>query len=517
MKIVQISTRDIRGGAAIAAYRLHQSLQQLGQDSTMAVRWKASIDPTVLQVTAQGLEVEAQAPEWQVIQRRYLDRNLTSRARTLFSASYPGFDLTALGAIAQADVLHLHWVSQLVSPPTLHQLLALGKPVVWTLHDMAPFTGGCHYASGCVGYQDSCSPCPQLRQDPYGLPAAALQDRLALLANYDNLTLVTPSQWLAEVARQSRLFGDRPIHVIPNPIETDVFQPLPLPAAKRRLGLIPSAFTFVAQSSNESRKEFSQLLGAIRRALQNESFRAAADNGKIQFLFFGNLSQPLEAPDIPHRHIGWRGTARKLAELYAAGDAFILPSLEDNLPNVMLESISCGTPLIAFDVGGMPDVIQPEKTGWLVPVGDFEQLAQRLVEVALQPETASALRPCCREEAEAHYAMPVIGQRFVDLYGSLLAHSGGVSPSHDDDAGGAIARFDATLGPHYEAIHKPVLFHALVREAEERQLLERHLQLVQAQLAEREQWIAAMESSKFWRLRSLWFWIKKRLGLPADE
>ncbi|MBD1912359.1 MULTISPECIES: glycosyltransferase family 4 protein [unclassified Leptolyngbya] len=537
MKIVQVNTRDIRGGAALAAYRLHKSLRQLGQDSRMAVRWKVSTDPTVLEVTSQALELELQSPEWLAIQRRYLNRNLTNRAKTLFTAAYPGLDLTSVEAIAQADIIHLHWVSQFISPTSLKALLELGKPVVWTLHDMAPFTGGCHYSSGCSGYTDNCAPCPQLQNDPYHLPSAVLQDKLELLAHVPNLTIVTPSRWMAQEARQSRLLGNCPIHVIPNPIETDVFRPLGKPAARRRLGLKPGAFTFIAQSSIESRKEFPQVLEAIRRALQNGKFRAAANAGKIQFLFFGNISHPLDAPDIPYVHVGFCNSPQKLAELYSAADAFILPSLEDNLPNVMLEAISCGTPLIGFDVGGMPDVIRSGKTGWLAPVGDFKRMAELIVDCVLQREASVAMQSLCREIAETEYSMPVIGQRFLALYESLLqSSSNGSSSSTSSNSGGtatlvntvltetvsppvqtSLAGFNATLGEHYEAIHKPVLVHALLHDTQELQTQERRIQFLEAEMTQKNQLIEAMETSKFWKLRGLWFRIKRRLGLPAEE
>lgn len=538
MKIVQVNTRDVRGGAAKAAYRLHQALQQAGEDCQMVVRWQTIVDDSVLGVTDQTLEMEADDPAWQTIQQRYLSRNLTGRARTLFNLPYPGFDLSSVAAIAQADIIHLHWVAQFLSPSSLKKLLDLGKPVVWTLHDMWPFTGGCHYASGCDGYTQSCAACPQLRDDPYGLPQAVLQDRLAALKGYDNLTIVTPSRWLAEVARSSAVLGDRRIEVIPNPIETEAYQPLAKNRMRKRLGIAPNAFTFVAQSSIESRKEFPKLISAIRMALNRPKLRAMADAGKLHFLFFGSQSEPLDAPDIPFTHVGWCNTRRKLIELYSAGDVFILPSLEDNLPNVMLESISCGTPLMAFDVGGMPDVIQPGKTGWLAPVGNFGELAKLIVECATNSEESRALQPLCRQEAEAHYSMEVIAQRFLGLYREVLQPSSSkaslgrsagtatmaIAPSkaasttlEASAVAPSLASFDATMGDHFAAIHEPVLMRSLLKDSQERLMLQRQLELTREALAQQSQTIEAMESSKFWKLRNRWFQLKRRLGLPADD
>jgi len=549
MKIVQVNTRDVRGGAARAAYRLHQALQQAQQDCRMVVRWKTIDDNSVIEVTHQQLELEHDAPTWQSIQQRYINRNLSSQARTIFSLAYPGFDLTGLEAIAQADIIHLHWVALFLSPTSLQKLLALGKPVVWTFHDMWPFTGGCHYASGCQGYTQTCAACPQLRDDPFNLPQAVLQDRIQLLSGYDNLTVVTPSQWLASVVRQSTLFGDHRVEVIPNPIETDLYQPLEKSHARKLLGVPPHAFTVVAQSSSESRKEFPQLVAAIQQALQDPRMRAAVDAGQLHFLFFGGHSDLLETLDFPFTYVGWSHQTSKLAEFYSAGDMFILPSLEDNLPNVMLESISCGTPILAFDVGGMPDVVQPQKTGWLVPAGDFDQLAKTLVEAVLNPDACYRMQPLCRQVAETQYGMGVIAQRFLALYEDLLhaapaRNLSGSGPGQMDEyrvnavgAGEAIAAtatlsppigvsqepelsladFEGNIGSHTAAVYESVLMRTLLQASQEEVAMYGRLKQLEAEVADRDRTIEAMKTSKFWKLRGRWFKIKRRLGLPDNE
>ncbi len=172
---------------------------------------------------------------FELIQDQYLNRNRTELSNTFFSLSYPGWDISRLPLAQAADVINLHWVADFQSPPTLKRLFEVGKPVVWTLHDQWAFTGGCHYSAGCEGYRSSCTGCPQLREDPYDLPAAILGDKLDAFRNA-KLTIVTPSHWMAECARSSRAFRDVPVRVIPNGLETDIFQPASKARAKTELG-----------------------------------------------------------------------------------------------------------------------------------------------------------------------------------------------------------------------------------------------------------------------------------------
>jgi len=182
MKVVHISTYDTAGGAARAAYRLHRGLRDGGVDSRMLVRYKRSDDPFVA-TAAPGTasKEEEQAFFCQAaIQDQAINANRTEISNTLFSISYPGYDLSAASLIREADVIHLHWICYYQSPMTIKSLLDLGKPVVWTLHDQWAFTGGCHYSAGCSGYERGCEACPQLRDDPFGLAAALLSDKKEL-------------------------------------------------------------------------------------------------------------------------------------------------------------------------------------------------------------------------------------------------------------------------------------------------------------------------------------------------
>ena len=288
MKIAQICTFDIDGGAARASYRLHRGMIGLGHESVLLALNKTSTDETVRQIRAGAAADEFLVRCLQGIQRHFIDSNRTPVSNTMFSLPYPGYDLTALDEVATADVINLHWVARLQSPITIHGLLALGKPVVWTLHDMWPFTGGCHYSSGCHGYEEACFPCPQLDRDPNRLPEALLTDNIEAIRD-QRLVVVTPSEWLGGCARRSRVFRRARVEVIPYSLETDTFAPLPKREAKQRLGLGPETLTLLAgaHDGNERRKGLPELAEALEACLDDLDFQDWIRHDLVRLLWFG--------------------------------------------------------------------------------------------------------------------------------------------------------------------------------------------------------------------------------------
>jgi glycosyltransferase involved in cell wall biosynthesis len=422
MKIVHLNTFDVQGGAARAAYRLHKGLLQIGQDSVMLSRYRVSGDRTVKQVCAVSPAQDYRDTSFASIQHQYIDSNRTALSNTLFSLPYPGFDLSQLEQVITADVINLHWVALFQSPMTLAKLFALGKPIVWTLHDMWAFTGGCHYSAGCDGYQHDCMNCPQLANNPFQLAAAILKDKINAFATA-NLTIVTPSRWLANCARTSKLFADQRVEVIPYSLETDVFTPLEKAKAKRRIGISPETVTllFGAASADESRKGLTELVEAVHYCLEDPKFQQLVLGNQLEILCFGYAGDRLQSLPVPVRSLGYIDSDHELSALYAAADVFVLPSLEDNLPNTLLESLSCATPVIAFEVGGIPDLIQPGVTGRLVPVRDTHQLAEALLDCVFNLSHYEQMGQNGRAVMADGYAITVQAERYLRLYQALLA------------------------------------------------------------------------------------------------
>jgi glycosyltransferase involved in cell wall biosynthesis len=473
MKIVQINTYDIQGGAARAAYRLHKGLREIGEDCRMLVRYKASSDDSVYRIDARKDSAKLDEEFYlDQIQHCYIDRHRTDLSNTIFSLPYPGYDLSESALVQAADIINLHWVAWYQSLTTLHGLFSLGKPVVWTLHDQWAFTGGCHYSAGCDKYIRDCSSCPQLADDPFDLSAAILKDKIELFKNV-NLTVVTPSKWLAGCAGVSRLFKNVRVEVIPNSLEVDVFMPVPKAEAKQRLSLPEDTITllFGAHSGEEKRKGFGELIGAITYCKSHPEFQKLLDENKITVLCFGYPAKELTTIGIPIISLGYLDSEERVRDAYAASDMFILPSLEDNLPNTMLEALSCGTPVVAFDVGGIPDVVKDDVNGKLAPVKDTRLLAEAILDLILNPEKSAAMGKNGRKQIRDDYKLRVQAQHYTALYKEVLDTTTKLQHDeirHDnlDDVDKTVsAALYTSIGIHFKDIYEQVLFKSLKESA----------------------------------------------------
>ena len=480
MKILQVSTYDIRGGAARAANRLHRGLRHMGQDCCMLVRYKETDDDFVSALD-QKQETDEKAFFLEVpIQEQYISAHRTDISNTLFSLPYPGYDISRSPLVQNADIINLHWVSQFQSPVTLKHVFALGKPVVYTLHDQWAFTGGCHYASGCKKYQSSCNACPQLANDPFSLSEAILRDKEVLFQNA-NLTIVTPSRWMGHCARESCLFKSLRVEVIANSLETDLYSPLPKDQAKARLEIPDDTVTFLfgAIDGTEKRKGFTELIGAMKSSLENEFFQELLRKDRLRLICFGRPNDQLESMGIPVVSLGRLGTDEEIGDVYSAADIFILPSLEDNLPNTILESMSCATPVVAFDVGGVSDMVTDGVNGLLVKAFDTRQMGEAIVTLALDPEKRLSMGKAGRERALRDYTLDVQAGNYLNLYDDLLHQDQPSRPDVTNGTGSTAgptdgmensaatfsaptqAPLDTTLGSRFEAVYDNVLFQAI--------------------------------------------------------
>jgi len=361
-----------------------------------------------------------------------------------------------------ADIINLHWVAGYQSPITLHKLFATGKPVIWTLHDQWAFTGGCHYTAGCEKFQDDCVACPQLTDDEYDVAAAVLKDRRVHLRDV-KLVVVTPSRWLASCARDSQLFQHLRVEVIPYSVETDLFFPMLKSEAKSRLGVEPQTLTllFGAQDCREKRKGFHVLLAALRLCLSDLHFQRLVADARIRVLCLGHPPDGSMATGIPITPLGYLDSDQDVRLAYSAADVFILPSLEDNLPNTVLESMSCGTPVIASRVGGIPDVITDGMTGHLVPSGDARRLSEAILSALSDPDRLTWMGAQCRRAIEEDFTLEVQADRYTGLYEEMRQVRAPALWTPVSARGSQFAPLDSTLGSNFERIYEPVLFRAL--------------------------------------------------------
>jgi glycosyltransferase involved in cell wall biosynthesis len=418
LKIVHISSFDLIGGAARAAYRLHDGLLRIGQESCMFVLEKTSHDPRV---------VRYELPR-DLLSRvgRTLRRESLARATNRYLKSAPeglSFftdDQTIYGRdawqhIPENDLIQLHWVSGFVDYSSFFRAVPTAKPIVWTLHGMDSMTGGCFYDNGCGRFADSCGACPQLGSNTeVDLTRRVWQrkrESYALLLS-TQLHIVTPSRWLAEEAKRSSLLSSFRCTVIPNGLDTEVFVPRGRPLAREVLGVPPDAkvILFIADGLNDPRKGFHLLA---------EALAGMGSDGNV-FLISLGPGHPPSLQGLPQMHIESVNNDRFLSYVYSAADVFVAPSLQDNLPNTLLESIACGTPVIGFAVGGISDLVRPGLTGLLAKPADALDLRRTISEMLSNANRRMEMSANCRKIATEEYTLEIQAKCYADLYSEAL-------------------------------------------------------------------------------------------------
>lgn len=419
MKVVHLNYYDISGGAARAAHRIHTGLRQAGVDSRMLVVEKKSQDLNVRYSHNQAPGVSARLINkflnlW-VTTIFNLDRSALSN--TLFSSCFKSaFDLEILKK-ENPDIINLHWTAGQISYENFSDILNLNIPIVWTLHDQLPFTGGCHYSAGCKKYLATCSDCPQLILD---LTKAPLLQQNLKVQDKEALTVITPSQWLTSCASSSRVFRHIPCHTIANGIDTKEYLPMAPSIAREQLGIDANDFVilFGADSGLEHRKGAQLLIEAL--SIVHRDLRGSPQPRDIRVLVFGTPPDDLEKMGIQATQLGYLRSDAELARAYSAADLTALPSYEDNLPNIILESFSCGTPVIGFNIGGLPDFIVSGKTGELAIPYDTIDLARKIISLYQNESLLRQMRSTCRKVAEQSFAIETTAKNYQDLYSHLI-------------------------------------------------------------------------------------------------
>ncbi len=428
MKVVHINTFDCAGGAARAANRLHQGLRRIGIDSRMFVREQASADPSVvLYEPPRNLPYRA----YRVARREFINRAIGRYRHTAPDGISNFSDDRGIDGgrpwkhLPQNDLLQLHWVSEFLDYRSFFSAVPSGKPIVWTLHDMFPFTGGCHYNQGCEKFAAACGACPQLgSHSARDLTTQVLRRKGASLKKIrdEQLHIVVPSRWLASEASRSALFSRFASSVIPYGLDTELFAPRSRSAAREVFGIPPGSkvLLFIADGMHLPRKGFHLLVQAL----------ASMQTDPAVLLVSVGSGQPADLQGCRHVHIDSVNDDRVLSHVYSAADIFVCPSLEDNLPNTMLEALACGIPVAGFDAGGIPDAVRPGITGMMAPAGDVQQLRRIIIELLANDAKRAEISANCRKITLQEYGLDLQARRYRELYEEMLrinGHSAGRS------------------------------------------------------------------------------------------
>jgi len=412
MRVVHLSTTcgTAGGGAFRASYSIHSALRTHGIESRVLTLSSSSDDPDVHVVGRSTLDERLRRDLSQKLEGIVSRYARPSPGNVWTSGLFGSLRAHAHPDVVGADVIVLYWVgSAFLSTAGIGQLLRLGKPVVWRLSDMWAFTGGCHYALGCDRYRERCGCCPQLRSSrEFDLSRLGWQRKHAAWQT-GALTVVCPSTWMAKCVRQSSLLASAGVRVIHTGVDVSLFRPFDRAVAREILGLPRDERIVLAGASglafSEGRKGGAYLLEAITRV------RASVPN--VHLALFGT-TRKLEG--IPCTALGAIRDERLLALIYAAADLFVSTSLEDNLPNTILEALACGLPVVAFGIEGVLDAVHDGRTGFLCPPGDSEALASQISRCLLDNEGRLALGRNARDEALARFD----GNRQGAAYAVLL-------------------------------------------------------------------------------------------------
>lgn len=358
LRIAMFSTM-LTGGAGHAALRVHDALRLGGAHSTLYVG-------------------EAERDRHPGV-RRQRDAEEGCQPRrvpglTIFSVDAPGIPDAELDRIiARADIFNLHWFARFLSVRNIERLSRSGKPVIITVRDMNPLTGGCHFFHGCENWRRDCVPCPQLIPSDLPLPGATFEAKRALW-DFGNVTVIVLSDHTRKLVMQSPLFRACRVEKIPNPMDVSIFKPHDRPRARAEFG-IPAGKRAIAYlpSFSSSVKGSAQAMEALRLLARRMPVQDCV------IVCAGDLDKPLDVP-FETINVGFIADKRSLARFYAASDVTLIPSMEETFSNTAAESVACGTPIAGFRVGAIPEIAQGAR-GRAVPVDDIDALAAALTQI----------------------------------------------------------------------------------------------------------------------------------------
>lgn len=416
MNVLLLSISDGSGGAARSAYRLHQGLKAQGIPSQMLVQIKTGDDQNVLSPRskiAKGLARVRPACDRLPLQL------YRQREPTVFSCNWQPDRLDTTVTALKPDIVHLHWIGDgYVSIETLGRIR---QPLVWTLHDMWPFTGGCHYSQDCDRYLKSCGHCPQLGSTTKCDLSRWIWQRKARHFQQLNLRLVAPSQWLADCAKASSLFQQVPVTVIPNGLDLQCYKPIPSELARQILNL-PSQRLLILfgaiNSTTDQRKGFDLLTAAL------QTLSETTWDIPVEVVIFGASHLPPGVTlNYPVHCLGKLYDDWSLSLVYAAADVMVVPSRQEAFGQTASEALACGTPVVTFNSTGLRDVIDHQQTGYLAQPDSSRDLAQGIAWVLDNPARHHQLRQQARQKAEQAFSHTLQAQRYQALYADLLSRS----------------------------------------------------------------------------------------------
>ena len=418
MRVLIVNTSENTGGAAVAANRLKEALNNNGIKAKMLVRDKMTDDITVAEMPKTWRQ------EWNFLWERFVIYcRLHFKRDNLFQIDIAnaGTDITKTREFREADVIHLNWINQgMLSIKNIHRILDSHKPVVWTMHDLWPASSICHYARKCHGFERQCGNCPLL---PGGgskndLSAKVWRKKKAILDRH-SILFGACSKWLAGKAMKSGLLAGQKVLDIPNPIDTRMFCPrnqeearlqAVLPADKRLI-------LFVSQRVTDKRKGMAYFIAAMNKMV--EEHPEMKENTGVAIL--GGQAEEIEGKlPLPTYPLGYVTDEKVIVSIYNSADIFVLPSLEDNLPNTIMEAMACGVPCVGFNTGGIPEMIDHQRNGYVAEYKSSDDLARGMYWTLFEADRQSLSEEAVKKVSTC-YSQHSVAMRYIEAYNQAMA------------------------------------------------------------------------------------------------
>lgn len=418
LKVVHLNTYDGNGGAGRACIRLNRALLSQNIDSKVIVHYKFGKNPQIGDFNTNFVQ-KAYTAATILLERAWAKKYLKA-SKTPFSFTWFGRSVNQHPDVKGADIIHLHWVNHgFLDPKHIAEIAKLNKPVVWTFHDSNAFTGGCHVRYTCDHFERECGDCPLLKDASSDDYSHRIWQQKNKAYHQLDFKIIAPSAWMQVSVLSSSLMRGRPISQIPNTLETDIFKPNDKAGAKRKAGLPEDKFIFLS-GFMPSRKDKHKGTSYLLESLELLKTRLSVNAEQIEMVVFGNRDEK-NVPDFPFKtsFLGKINNDEQLALYYAAADAFLIPSLEDNLPYTVMESLSCGTPVVAFTTGGIPDMVKHKENGYLAKYRSSESFTDGMEWIIKHPDRGK-LNQQARRSITEHFSEEIIAKRHIDLYYQLL-------------------------------------------------------------------------------------------------
>lgn len=424
MKVLIVNTYD-KGGAANSCKRLHLGLLLEGISSKVLLKFKQNnwpnsfcfkqpqkkispLDKVENKVKRILKEFKLYNPRDEVKDKKQSFLNNRSNGLEMFSFPNSDLDITQSEIYKEADIVNLHWVANFVDYKSFFETNK--KPIVWTLHDMNPFTGGEHYEEKYLGIDKLGFPIKRnISDEELRIEKKNTDIKIQALSKIDNLTIVAPSKWLADEARKSKVFKDKLVYYIPYGLDSEIYTPRDKVYSREILGMPKEkkVILFVADSIDNNRKGFVFLKRAFEQLLDQNLVLCAIGSKNSELASIESIYE-----------LGPILDERLMSIAYSAADVFVIPSLMDNLPNTVLESLMCGTPVIGFPVGGISDMIQDGENGYLTADISVDSLMETMKKFLANPDHFE--RHSIRKNAVNKYDESVQSQKYIDLFNSIL-------------------------------------------------------------------------------------------------